>query len=63
LRSRRLPASDICGVPLTDSIDAMRLDRQTRMIAGPGIVYSLPQIPARLANVESSGRGAWISLN
>jgi hyaluronate lyase len=46
-----------------DPFDDMLLKRQAMLTGGSGIDYSLPRIHARLANLESSARGAWDRLN
>jgi hyaluronate lyase len=45
-----------------DPFDDMRLKRFAMLTGGAGIEYSLPQVHARLANIESSARGYWRSL-
>ena len=45
-----------------DPFDDIRLKRQAMLTGGAGIDYSLPQIHARLANIESSARGYWRRL-
>jgi hyaluronate lyase len=45
-----------------DPFDGVRLKRHAMLTGGAGIDYSLPQIHARLANIESSARGYWRGL-
>jgi hyaluronate lyase len=53
----------ILAAPLwADPFDDVRLKRHAMLTGGAGIDYSLPQIHARLANIESSARGYWRSL-
>ncbi len=53
----------ILGAPVwADPFDDMRLKRYAMLTGGAGIDFSLPQIHARLAGIESSARGFWRSL-
>jgi hyaluronate lyase len=40
----------------------VRLKRYAMLTGGPGIDYSIPQVHARLASIESGARGYWRSL-
>jgi hyaluronate lyase len=53
----------LLATPLrADPIDEVRLKRHAMLTGGAGIDYSLPQVQARLARVESSARGSWGAL-
>src|ERR1039458_5354179 len=62
IRAGLLLAVILAAPVWADPFDDVRLKRHAMLTGGAGIDYSLPQIHARLANIESSARGYWSSL-
>ncbi|HYW45554.1 MAG TPA: polysaccharide lyase 8 family protein [Bryobacteraceae bacterium] len=62
IRSGLLVVAILAAPVWADPFDDVRLKRHAMLTGGAGIDYSLPQIHARLANIESSARGSWERL-